>query len=98
MNITQQIINMTNELNEARSKAEERAKKAREASKKYYKKNYSVKEDPTEDEINKQMKLIEKRDKYQKSYYERNKEKILIRQREYRKKKKQEDTQCPNVL
>jgi len=89
---------MTNELNEARSKAEERAKKAREASKKYYKKNYSVKEDPTEDEINKQMKLIEKRDKYQKSYYERNKEKILIRQREYRKKKKQEDTQCPNVL
>tara|TARA_Y100001937_G_C6906754_1_gene235765 strand:+ start:79 stop:369 length:291 start_codon:yes stop_codon:yes gene_type:complete len=96
MDITKQIINMTNELKAARIKEEQRAKKAREASKKYYNKNYSLGENPTEDEIKKQMKLIEKRDKYQKSYYEKNKEKILLRQREYRKKKKQEEE--TNVL
>jgi len=90
MDIAQQIIDMRNELIAQKERAEKRAQKAREASKKYYNKNYSLSDNPTTKEIKKQMKLIEKRDTYQASYYQKNKEKILLRQREYRKKKKEE--------
>ena len=62
----------------------------RKSSKQYYAKKYKLKENASIDEITCQKKILEKRDKYQASYYEKNKDAIKKKQKEYREQKKQE--------
>ena len=71
-------------------KVESRRKTCRESSKKYYHKTYKLSETPSVDEVEKNKKTLERRDKYQKSYYEKNKEKIREKQKAYRLAKKAE--------
>lgn len=68
-------------------------RKRREAnricSKKYYDKTMKLGTEPTLEQIEKQKEMLEKRDAYQKSYYQKNREKICERQRLYRISKKE---------
>ena len=63
-------------------KVESRRKTCRESSKKYYHKTYKLSETPSVDEVEKNKKTLERRDKYQKSYYR----KRIVWQRKQRKK------------
>tara|TARA_R110001606_G_scaffold387131_4_gene551561 strand:- start:459 stop:737 length:279 start_codon:yes stop_codon:yes gene_type:complete len=60
----------------------------RMCSKKYYDKTMKLDENATLEQIKKQRDMLNKRDNYQKSYYQKNKELICERQRQYRLKKK----------
>lgn len=61
----------------------------RKSSKQYYAKKYKLKENASFEEITDNKHILEKRDKYQASYYEKNKANIKKKQKEYREKKKQ---------
>jgi hypothetical protein len=75
---------------ELKSYVDKRKETCRQSSRKYYNKKFKLSETPTEDELKKNKEALEKRDARQKSYYERNKEKILARQKAYRQRKKAE--------
>lgn len=70
---------------------EKRRAICRKSSKQYYHKTYKLTENPTTEDIQKQKSVLTKRDTYQKSYYERNKERIKERQKQYRLRKKAEE-------
>jgi len=63
----------------------------RKSSKQYYNKTFKLNDNPTAEDIQKQKKVLTKRDNYQKTYYEKNKERIKERQRTYRLRKKEEE-------
>tara|TARA_R100000951_G_C2513694_1_gene141228 strand:+ start:263 stop:562 length:300 start_codon:yes stop_codon:yes gene_type:complete len=67
---------------------EKRKEANRKCSKKYYDKTMKLDESATLEQIQKQKNMLEKRDTYQKSYYQKNREKICERQRLYRLHKK----------
>ena len=61
----------------------------RESSKQYYAKIYKLGDDATIEQISYQKDMLNRRDKYQATYYEKNKENIRKKQKEYREKRKQ---------
>ena len=73
---------------EAVETLERRREANRVCSKKYYDKTMKLGTDPTLEQLNKQKDMLNKRDTYQKSYYQKNKDKICERQRLYRLTKK----------
>lgn len=82
------LSELVNGYNQLSQYVEKRKETCRASSRKYYNKKFKLSETPTEDELKKNKDALEKRDARQKSYYERNKEKILARQKLYRQKKK----------
>jgi len=81
---------MMSKLKELDDKVEKRKEICRKSSKKYYDKKFSLSDNPTPEEIKSNKEALEKRDKTQQSYYERNKEKVKARQKAYRLRKKEE--------
>ena len=75
---------------ELKNYVDKRKETCRASSRKYYNKKFKLSETPTEDELKKNKEALEKRDARQKTYYEKNKEKILARQKKYRERKKAE--------
>lgn len=71
-------------------KVEKRKETCRKSSKQYYDKKFRLKENATAEQIKDNKTILEKRDKYQASYYEKNKENIKKKQKEYRMKRKAE--------
>ena len=69
-------------------RCEARKETCRKSSKQYYEKTYKLKNNPTADEVEKNKKVLSKRDNYQKDYYERNMEKIKEKQKKYRAARK----------
>ena len=88
--MTDQLADLIANYKELQSYVEKRKETCRQSSKKYYNKKFKLGENPTEEELKKNKEALEKRDARQKSYYDRNKEKILARQKEYRDKKRAE--------
>ncbi len=82
------LSELVNGYNQLSQYVEKRKETCRASSRKYYNKKFKLSETPTEDELKKNKEALEKRDARQKSYYERNKEKILARQKAYRQRKK----------
>ena len=78
-------------------KVSNRREVCRKSSKQYYHKTYILSDEPTTEEVAKNKTLLDKRDNYQKTYYEKNAEKIKLRQKNYRKKRK-EAKQAQKVL
>ena len=75
---------------------EARRATCRKSSKQYYEKTFKLKENATPNEIEKNKSSLLRRDEYQKSYYLKNKDKIKIKQKQYRenrKLKKQQDNE-----
>ncbi len=72
------------------TKLEARRETCRKSSKQYYNKTFKLNENATQEDIEKNKILLKKRNDYQKSYYEKNKEKIKLKQKEYRMRKKAE--------
>ena len=70
-------------------KVSTRREVCRKSSKQYYHKTYILSDEPTTEEVAKNKALLDKRDDYQKNYYEKNAEKIKLRQKNYRKKRKE---------
>ena len=60
----------------------------RMCSKKYYDRTMKLDDNATLEQVKKQKDMLNKRDNYQKSYYQKNKGIICERQRLYRLKKK----------
>ena len=81
---------MMSKLKELDDKVEKRKEICRKSSKKYYDKKFQLSDNPTPEEIKSNKEALEKRDKTQQSYYERNKEKVKARQKAYRLRKKEE--------
>lgn len=69
-------------------KLESRRATCRKSSKQYYDKTFKLKENATPNEIEKNKSSLLKRDEYQKSYYIQNKDKIKIKQKQYREQRK----------
>ncbi len=69
---------------------EKRRETCRKSSKQYYHKTYKLKNEPTKEQIAKNKEQISKRDIYQKTYYEKNKDLIKQKQRDYRARKRAE--------
>ena len=67
---------------------EARRATCRKSSKQYYNKTYKLKEDATASEVEKNKSQLQKRDEYQKSYYEKNKDDIKVKQKQYREARK----------
>ena len=76
-----QLVKKIQELDD---KVENRKKTCRKSSKKYYDKKFQLGDNPTPEEVKANKEAIERRDKFQSSYYERNKEKVKTRQKNYR--------------
>ena len=70
-------------------KVSNRREVCRKSSKQYYHKTYILSDEPTTEEVAKNKTLLDKRDNYQKTYYEKNAEKIKLRQKNYRLQRKQ---------
>ena len=66
---------------ELEDKVERRKATCRASSRKYYHKTYKLNENADVNDIQKNKERLEKRDAYQKSYYQKNKDKIKIKQR-----------------
>jgi len=81
---------MVEKIKELDDKVEKRKETCRKSSKKYYDKKFALSENPTKEELKANKEAIEKRDKFQQSYYEKNKEKVKARQKAYRDKKRAE--------
>ena len=81
---------MITKLTELDEKVEKRKEICRKSSKKYYNKKYKLSENPTQEEVMKNKLALDRRDKTQHSYYERNKEKVKSRQKVYRERIKAE--------
>ena len=98
-NMTQkEIVGMLQGLKE---KVEKRREICRKSSAKYYKKTFLLPADATTEDIEKNASAIQKRDEYQSSYYEKNKEAIKQRQRNYRAKikaQKQKEKEVAETL
>tara|TARA_R110002072_G_scaffold271842_2_gene431832 strand:- start:1417 stop:1743 length:327 start_codon:yes stop_codon:yes gene_type:complete len=69
-------------------KLEARRATCRKSSKQYYDKTYKLKENATASEVEKNKSQLQKRDEYQKTYYDKNKETIKVKQKKYREVKK----------
>mgnify|MGYP003641056960 FL=1 len=82
------IFELLEKYNEMKRILENRREVCRKSSKQYYNKTFKLNSDATHDQIIKNKEKIEKRDIYQKSYYDKNKEKIRIKQKEYRERRK----------
>jgi len=94
-NMTQkEIVGMLQGLAE---KVEKRRETCRKSSAKYYKKTFSLADDASKDDIEKNKVAIQKRDQYQSSYYAKNKEAIKQRQRDYRARIKAEKQKANEV-
>ena len=74
-------------------KLESRRVICRKSSKNYYNKTFKLSDEPSMEEIQKNTKRIEKRDNYQKKYYNENKDLIKQKQRDYRAKLKERKKQ-----
>ena len=74
------------ELRGYKEMVERRRKSNRESAKRHYHQTMKLGDDATIEQIQIQKKRLEKRDNYQRDYYQKNKERIVIRQREYRAK------------
>ncbi len=68
---------------------EARRETCRKSSKQYYDKTFKLKENATPEDVEKNKSSLMKRDEYQKSYYEKNKDAIRIKQKKYRELRKQ---------
>ncbi len=69
---------------------EARRTTCRKSSKQYYEKTYKLSNTPTQEEVEKNKQVLNRRDNYQRTYYLQNKEKIMKKQLEYRQRKKAE--------
>ena len=69
------------------TKLEARRATCRKSSKQYYDKTFKLSDNATAQQVAKNKLTLEKRDAYQKAYYEKNKAKIKEKQKEYRQKK-----------
>jgi len=98
-NMTQKEI--TCMLKSLQEKVEKRREICRKSSAKYYKKTFSLPDDASKEDIEKNASAIQKRDEYQSAYYEKNKEAIKQRQRNYRAKikaQKQKEKEVAETL
>tara|TARA_R110000823_G_scaffold118370_8_gene242186 strand:+ start:2102 stop:2443 length:342 start_codon:yes stop_codon:yes gene_type:complete len=75
---------MIAKIKELDDKVEKRKETCRKSSKKYYDKKFALTENPTPEQVKANKEALEKRDKTQQSYYEKNKEKVKARQKAYR--------------
>ena len=82
------IFELLEKYNEMKRILENRREVCRKSSKQYYNKTFKLNEDATHEQIIKNKEKIEKRDIYQKSYYEKNKEHIRVKQKAYRERRK----------
>jgi len=94
---TKNIDDLQKEYEKMMVKVEKRASTCRKSSKQYYHKTYKLSENPTAQEVEKNKKVLDKRDAYQKSYYEENKDMIKHKQKLYREKKKAERDALKNT-
>lgn len=67
---------------------EARRATCRKSSKQYYDKTFKLKENATPTEVEKNKSSLLRRDEYQKEYYVKNKDKIKIKQKQYRELRK----------
>jgi len=87
---TKNIDELQKEYEKMMMKVEKRALTCRKSSKQYYHKTYKLGENPTTEQVEKNKNVLDRRDAYQKSYYEKNKELVKSKQKAYRDKKKAE--------
>ena len=86
---TMSLNDIQNTIENLVKKVSTRREVCRKSSKQYYHKTYILSDEPTTEEVAKNKTLLDKRDNYQKSYYEKNAEKIKLRQKNYRLQRKQ---------
>ena len=85
---TKSVDELKAEYTHMKERLDARRATCRKSSKQYYAKKYKLDEDATIEQITQQKVILEKRDKYQASYYEKNKEDIRKKQKAYREKRK----------
>ena len=86
---TMSLNDIQNTIENLVKKVSNRREVCRKSSKQYYHKTYILSDEPTTEEVAKNKTLLDKRDNYQKTYYEKNAEKIKLRQKNYRLQRKQ---------
>lgn len=76
------------------NKLEARRATCRKSSKQYYNKTFKLTDKSTPADVAKNKSSLMRRDEYQKKYYQKNKEIIKLKQREYREQRKKKEEEA----